>query len=238
MSESAKDKPKAEEKSIGQSKLVDNLTNDVSNAFIPDEVKTEIESNAAELSNPEVSPQEVDVDGTVFDSELHATDKHGDPSVTKMGRFRAKKGVSKVAAKDAKKIDEVQKDLNSIKMTSMAATGLFIHTGCAIFGDEWLPEKDPDEKAVLDNAFYEYFKEKEIKDFPVGVALTMAIIGYSAPRFMKPKTQSVATKIKDKLLAKYFAWKGKKKNGTHSSTRENGKRENNVDKETGEGSQK
>jgi hypothetical protein len=142
--------------------------------------------------------------------------------------------VSKIAAKDAKKIDEVQKDLNSIKMTSMAASTLFIHTGCAIFGDEWLPDTaENDEKAVLDSAFFEYFKEKDIKDFPVGVALTMAIVGYSAPRFLKPKPQTRTAQFKNKIMAKYFEWRGKK-NGSHSSTRENGKRKIDTVKTVGE----
>lgn len=238
MSDSEKHKPENDKKSIGQSKLVDNLANDVSNAFIPPEVVNEIEQNAANLSNPEIKPQNIDKDGVVFNPEIHATDKSGEPSVTKMGKFRAKKGVSKVAMKDAKKVDEIQKDLNSIKMTSMAATGLFIHTGCAIFGDEWLPEKEPDEKAILDDAFFNYFKEKEIKDFPVGVALTVAIIGYSLPRFTKPKTLNRTQQIKNKILERYFAWKGKKQNGSHSGAGKNGKRENNLDKKDSQGSEK
>lgn len=234
-----KTKPENDKKSSGENELANSLVDNVEGAFVPPEVDEEIAKNANEINNPQIDPENVDADGIVFDPDLHATDKAGNPSKTKTGKFRKKKGVSSVAAKDAKKIDEAIKDANAVRMTANAASAMLIQSGCMFFGDEWLPQTQPhDEKAMLDNAFHDYFQAKEIKDFPAGVALSIAIFAYAAPRFTQPKTRSRFEQIKDKVTASYLNWRSKrgKKNGAHTGTRKNGKREDNANQEASEAS--
>ena len=231
---------KENEKSIGQSDLTNTLIQNVENAFIPDEVSNSIKENADDLENPKIDPENIDTDGVVFDADLHATDKEGNPSKTKTGKFRKKKGASKVATKDPQKVEAVVKRKQGLIMASNLAAGTFINVNCAIFGDEWLPEasEEYNEQEMLVRAFYDYMDAKEIEDFPPSVALAMALGSYSVRRLNKPTTKSRFQRLKETIIGKFLVWKGSRKNGAHVGTRKDGERKDDTNKTDSKPSEK
>ncbi len=90
--------------------------------------------------------------------------------------------------------------------------------GVIIGGEEFAPmrkEIQPgiviDDMASLTGAFTTYFHAKGITDLPPGVVLAAALLGYIAPRFAMPKTQSRWSKLKGWVASKYAGWKYGKK---------------------------
>lgn len=184
----------------------------------------ELETLRAEASN-------TDKDGTIFDADIHAVNKDGEPSVTPTGKFRKKRG-SVVATKSA--AEKTMQDELAARAAGYLAADLVVGTSIALLGDEWIPigetgEQEPikyDEHSMLRKAFGDYFVAKNISDFPPGIALSIALSSYAGARLAGGKE----TKSR---LSKAWAWtsdkfknlfKKGKKNAAHDSTRDNGVR--------------
>ena len=72
-------------------------------------------------------------------------------------------------------------------LAAQAACRALYALGMLIGGqDEWMPSDD--EHANMVNAAEAYFRAKQFKDVPPGLALAIAVAGYVAPRLSKPKT--------------------------------------------------
>lgn len=79
-------------------------------------------------------------------------------------------------------------------LAAQAACRALYALGMLLGGDEWMPEGD--EHTNLVNAAEAYFRAKQFKDVPPGLALTIAVAGYVAPRLSKPKTLSRLEKLR------------------------------------------
>ncbi len=71
------------------------------------------------------------------------------------------------------------------KDAAKAATGVTVSIAYALFEEDAKPEAGEIEH--LEWSFERYFIDKDIQDFPPGVALTVAVGSYYAKRAMKPK---------------------------------------------------
>jgi len=88
------------------------------------------------------------------------------------------------------------------------AAGCLVSVGRMIGGEEWEPKTEPiDEMGNLQAAFGDYFRAKDIRDVPPGLALSIAIIGYAAPRFTAPKTKERVLSWWDRIKLKMAAKK-------------------------------
>lgn len=183
--------------------------------------KVEIPANAVNM---------VDTKGRSFDPELHATDEKGNAIITTKGTLKllkrgrpsegkgnttssAKMGTSTLNAPSAPSQAEIQAEVDE---THARAVGVYAATALVTMGrlwggDEWEPQKDPiDEKANLDKAFGDYFVAKEVTDLPAGLALSIAVLGYAAPRFFMPTTKQRTLTLWEKVKLWNAARKMKK----------------------------
>jgi len=187
----------------------------------------------------------VDSQGTVFDPELHATNKEGEPSLTSTGKFRKKKGASKVSVTN--KQLELQKADADAKAAARAAgqlaADMFIGSATMMLGSEWAPiggsgQQEPiqfDEHSNMRRAFADYFEARGINDFPPGIALSIAITSYAMPRLVAgEETKGKLSRAKDWLASKWLAMRSKRKpkNAPQSDSRNDGKRQDNNSEET------
>lgn len=91
------------------------------------------------------------------------------------------------------------------KLMSEATFDLSVGVLSNSLGPEWQP-KTPEERQSVCTALETYFKFKQVKDLPPGLALTIVVVAYSAPRLKEPSTSSKLrlawTWIKVKILRK------------------------------------
>lgn len=206
------------------------VAQDIEKTVIEPDAMTTVAENAANLNKGgEVIK---DVDGNVFNPDMHASDKAGNPSYTQTGRFKKKPGRKVNAPEKAGAVNNAPA-VGSFE-AACAATGIFVQTGVALFGDEWQPEELPhaNEEAIMCGAFTKYFEAKGVSDIPPGAALAIALVSYSARRFSKPKTKTQLAKMKDWLIAKVMNIKVKN-NGSLFNNWKNGKRKNDTGATTG-----
>ena len=160
-----------------------------------------------------------------FDPALHETDANGKPVLTPTGRFKKKpKGAAGSTAKKSVlstgRAESVQVPTASPEQIARAsgagAANLLIVMGMIVGGEEWQPRqnKDMDEKAMLEQAFGDYFAATGKMDIPPGWALCAAIGLYAAPRFTMPKTQSRFKRLKMWIASKWIARQMRKRGKT------------------------
>lgn len=170
---------------------------------------------------------QTDKTGTAFDPELHAVDKDGNPSVTPLGKFRKKRGASKVAT--VTQAQEAQTKIANAKAAASAAVDMSIQSLELLLGAEWTPVQQDglDERNNLKDATANYFIAKEINDFPPGVALSVVVMAYAMPRIVGgPETKTRLAKAKIWLSEKYNNVR-KKKNAAQPNSRNDRKRKDN-----------
>ena len=155
--------------------------------------------------------------GRSFDPDLHKTKEGGEPLLTLRGRLRVKKG-KKPKSDDKSTVgtlsSKIEQHEANYKAMGKMATGMMIQGGAAVFGPEYLPrpksEVGYDERLLLEGAFEEFFRAKEIKDLPPGLALVVAIGAYSLPRkCVQEKLQGAVAKTSKISLNKIFGKFGK-----------------------------
>lgn len=153
--------------------------------------------------------------GTPFDPAIHTGTK------LKSGKWREKKNPggrpgSIIGKSSRQKTAETTATASTgIDETAARAAGIAVaHTivnVCSVaISKEWNFKKEPDEQAMLEKAWGDYFVAKNITEFPPGVALVMAMGAYAAPRFTMPETQQKAGKVKTWLALRVTKWKVKK----------------------------
>ena len=157
--------------------------------------------------------------GEIWNPEVHATGADGKGVKTAKGQWRRRRGVSGsrasvIAASTRTAIPPQNAGENESRAAGVACAHSVFMLGMMLGGDEWKPRRDSDidEIAMMEKAWGDYFVAKGYKDFPPGMALSLAMIGYAAPRFTMPKTQSRMQKAKEWIAHKYVAWKLRREN--------------------------
>lgn len=181
---------------------------------------SDVEKVADDLTSrmPEVQEHVVDAastegpkdkDGQVFDTAIHEVDHEGKPRFRKDGSFAKQRGTKK-GYKRSHVVDTSQIPDNPGRAI---AESIFV-IGQLIGGEDFTPilneERGVDERKTMTSAWEGYCEQKDIKDFPPGIALTMAMLGYIVPRFYMEKTKSRFSQGKEWLAGKYGEWKGKR----------------------------
>jgi len=190
------------------------------------EVQDHVVQAAQEREEALQSETLTDVDGTVFDPEIHRHKKDGSPTVTKLGRFSLKPGKATGDSPRHKpktggfvggtKPDSPKIEPEKIQAAASGkmAANLLMTLGVTIGGEEWNPvtnhEYGINEKDMLEQAFADYFIATGKTDLPPGMVLTVAIGGYVLPRFTMPKTQTRMQKAGSWIKEKYINWKLRK----------------------------
>ena len=161
--------------------------------------------------------------GTKYDPDIHET-RDGEPVLTSTGKFRKRRRTRK---------DEVDTALGAV------AAAMTIKTCVICFGREWEPikseENNIDEFAYMARSYDEYFKSKNIEDFPPGVALSIALAAYAAPRLTLPETRSRTGKVTGWFKRKWQGWKLRRGNrhGARADSRNDGERQDNTGAQAG-----
>lgn len=176
--------------------------------------------------------------GTVFDPALHAVNVEGAPSRTPLGKFRKKRGTSSVSttSKALVAAQQTEQQKQAARAAGQLAADMMIGSCVTLLGEEWVPvttgvdkKAEPvkfDEHSNLRRSFADYFEAKNIRDFPPGIALSIAMTSYIMPRVIGGKeTKSRLAKAKVWIAEKYAAMR-KKKDATQPDSGDNGEREN------------
>ncbi len=156
-----------------------------------DDVNASVDDVLHETPDNSVSDDAlIDSTGTIFDENIHAVNRNGEPSYTKSGRFRKK------ARKVVDRESVSQEDRDEIEQYERAAAGTVATIemiGVMLGGDSFRYIKDKkmrvDERAAGIDAFTNYYKEYGITDFPPGIALTLWGLTYALPRFAQPEVR-------------------------------------------------
>ena len=141
----------------------------------------------------------------------------------------------------------VEQQLTTEKLYTCAAvsTSMLIMVGKMFGGEEWAPIQGEqqlgdtvikrDEVADLNQAFYEYYKARGITEIDPAWGLGLAILGYAAPRFTQPATQSRWQQIKNWFFIKVLKRRNKKiANEQNLNNRQDGPREDGSSEEAGQ----
>ncbi len=152
----------------------------------------------------------VDRAGNPFNSEVHETDAQGAPRLNKDGTVKKKRGNK--GGKKSSLVAEAPGIPSATKTGQAIADGIF-SLGILIFGSDGQPIKNDeyglDERSNMYGAWGRYCEAKDIKDFPPGVAVAMATIGYFLPRLFSEKAKPRFAKAKAWLSEKYLAFKNR-----------------------------
>jgi len=136
-----------------------------------------------------------DKKGKGFDSAIHAVDKDGRPILTPTGRF-SKIRLPKEKGLNIPTQESLAPDLQ-YKAVAQTLVSLFIQSGFALVGDEWLPEKSKDmnEEANLVTVTESYCQSKGFSDLPAGVVVCVAFLAYGLRRVTRPRTKTMFQKF-------------------------------------------
>lgn len=164
-----------------------------------------------EQEQQEEQENNVDIDGTPFDPELHTGTK------TSAGRWRKKKQSGSFVAKPRTRksanvdspVETQQVDVNAEAMATGTVIAQTILAMCSgIGGDEWKPTEN--ELQFQTQAWQAYCVAKNIKEFSPGWGVVIAMGSYALPRFSKPQTQAKVGRLKTWIALRYAKWKLKK----------------------------
>jgi hypothetical protein len=183
------------------------------------------ESTDATGDTSDMGSGDKDAAGEVWDPAKHATGKDGKGVKTANDLWRRRKGLGGIARpssvhrppnKEAQ--EQAQKTAEALnaqaRAAGAAAAASIFMIGRAIGGEDWNPT-EPEVRMQTD-AWGNYFVAKGITDFPPGIALSIAVLGYAGPRFFTPKTRERAGAIKHWIavrIAKRRVKKALKKQG-------------------------
>lgn len=164
---------------------------------------------------------ETDKSGAVFDPAIHETGADGKGIINSKGMWKRPRG-RKVGQPAASRLAEPRKGTGATAPAdgstspeaaiagAQIAEAIFA-LGVVIGGEEFQPIYNPEnginERAAMSSAFARLCEEKGIRDIPPGIAVTIAVVGYIAPRFFMPKTKTRMESFKGWLAEKYLAWK-------------------------------
>lgn len=147
-----------------------------------------------------------DRQGRPFDTALHETTPDGKAVLNKDGTIRTRRG-TKRGYKRSRVVDVSQVPDNPGRAIAESVFAL----GQLIGGEDFVPVDNPEkginERATMTSAWEGYCDQKGISDFPPGIALTMAMLGYVIPRFYMDKTKSRFARVKTWAMGKWVAWR-------------------------------
>jgi len=206
----------------------ENLLDEMGEMPAVTETVAPVSANPENPENPEEIPVKgaegkVDVQGRSFDRDLHAVDENGQAILNAKGKLKMRRrgrptGATPKSTPSVLRTPHTPDAVVPDAPTAMDSRALGVHSaallitvGKMVGGDEWIPRKSEgyDERANLEHAFGDYYVAKELHDIPPGIALTIAVLGYAAPRFVLPATKkrtlTWAQKIKLWWTAKRMA---------------------------------
>lgn len=169
----------------------------------------------------------VDVDGNPFDPAVHKVSPDGSPTLSTKGKLIKKAGrkagsgggMSQVVVAQTATTSEQQTAIQA-RQAGAACAGMIMQLGIMAGGEEWRPIKDDkigiDEKFALENAFGDYFVAKNWADFPPGIALTVAVLGYALPRFTMPVTKEKTKRAGGGLIRWFKQWRANRELKKHA----------------------
>lgn len=184
-------------KNINEKDVKENLpdvviTKEQASDTILDDVVATQEQVSKEVSERLQDMAQKDTAGQVFNPDIHATGRDGEPSMTSSGKYRLRK----------RRKDEITDEDTQRKTVADTSAGLFIQVGVAFFGDEWEPENKEFEQLSL--AFDNYYKAAGVAYIPPSLGLVIAMGGYSLKRVSKPTTKTKLGKVKDAMKNKLY----------------------------------
>lgn len=152
----------------------------------------------------------VDRTGNAFNPDIHETDAQGLPRLNKDGTVKKKRG-----NKGGKSTLVTKAAIPTAAKTGQAIADGIFSVGILVFGEDGKPitnaEYGLDERANMYGAWSRYCEAKDIDDFPPGVAVTIATMGYIVPRLFSEKAKPRLAKVKAWLTAKWLAFRHKEK---------------------------
>ncbi len=156
-----------------------------------DDVNASVDDVLHETPDNSVSDDAlIDSTGTIFDENVHAVNRNGEPSYTKSGRFRKK--ARKVVDRESVSNEE-REEIEQYERAAAGTVATIEMIGVMLGGDSFRYIKDKkmrvDERAAGIDAFTNYYKEYGITDFPPGIALTLWGVTYALPRFAQPEVR-------------------------------------------------
>ncbi len=155
-----------------------------------DDVDTSIDLSGENQSSAVSDDALIDSTGTIFDENIHAVNRNGEPSYTKSGRFRKK--ARKVVERESVSAEE-RDEIEQYERAAAGTVATIEMIGVMLGGDSFRYIKDKkmriDERASGIDAFTNYYKENGITDFPPGIALTLWGLTYALPRFAQPEVR-------------------------------------------------
>ena len=155
-----------------------------------DDVDTSIELSGENHDSAVSDDALIDSTGTIFDENIHAVNRNGEPSYTKSGRFRKK--ARKVVERESVSAEE-RDEIEQYERAAAGTVATIEMIGVMLGGDSFRYIKDKkmriDERASGIDAFTNYYKENGITDFPPGIALTLWGLTYALPRFAQPEVR-------------------------------------------------
>lgn len=186
--------------------------------------------NASQIEESSVENPR-DITGAEWDPMVHSSTK----KLTAKGEWKKRRNTAAGSAlgrpkkasavADEPAVESSISDEQKARVAGVAAANSFIMLGQILGGPEWNPisgtveaprQEKIDERRMLSDAFGDYFAAKGIHDFPPGLALSMALTVYCAPRFAAPDTQARAGRARTWLtlrVAKYRVNRELKKAG-------------------------
>lgn len=172
----------------------------------------------------------VDKNGTLFDPAQHVAGTDGKGRMTVRGTWELKRGrkatenqtgtasvphrnkpsnssmggpAAPATPQQAADATKAAQD-HQARAAGFAAAEMLFAAGRVIGGEEWAPMEDAkmglDERAMMRQAFGDYFVAKGKTDIPPGAALMFCICAYAAPRFAMPKTQTRFQRVKGAVV--------------------------------------
>lgn len=177
--------------------------------------------------------------GYTFDQKIHMSNDDGSPKLNtddtiKRRRIRKKKTTDGLRISDAVTVQLTAEQQTQARYAGVAAASSLFVVCRGLGGEEWQPQKNEaqgiDERAEMQSAFGDYFVSKGWTEFPPGVALSLCLGMYAAPRFTLPQTQS---RIKSAWVKTGQWFSRRKKGATQSDLRDDGQREDNASKTVG-----
>lgn len=143
---------------------------------------------------------ERDKNGIAFDATIHTGSRLKD------GTWRVRrsaKGLASKVAKPAGSVDAANEAQS--RAAGAAAAGALFMLGRAFGGEEWAPTAE--EVKMQSDAWSNYFVAKNVRDFPPGIALVIAVGSYAGPRLAMPKTREKMGRAKSWFTLRAIKWR-------------------------------
>lgn len=171
----------------------------------------------SDIKNAEPDPQEsaieagknnklMDSEGTLFDPDIHATDKAGAPVVTLAGTFRKrsgpkpnKKDPQPDGQPDPERIDAENKNSGSV---AEALTSITFLAGSKFFGENGMP-KSQEEITEIQTRFDRVLAPYGMQDIPPWADLAIVLTKYAGSRAIEPASRTHMQKAIEKIKAMF-----------------------------------